>query len=406
MPVKKVEFAGHNGDMLAGRLDMPVGEPRACALFAHCFTCSKDIAAARRVSGALASLGIAVLRFDFTGLGHSGGEFSNTGFSSNVDDLVAASDFMRGEIQAPSLLIGHSLGGAAVIAAAARVPEAKAIVTIGAPADPGHVVGNFADRVEEIRSQGKAEVVLGGRTFTITSDFLHDVGGANLEAALANLRKALLVLHAPGDATVSIDDAATIFKAAKHPKSFITLDGADHLLSEEADANYAADIIATWAKRYLDMAEPKFDKNVPEGITRVSETSPEGFLQDVSVGGSFHLLADEPVSIGGSNLGPTPYQFLAIALGACTSMTLRMYARRKKMPLTNVSVDVTHNKTHLQDCDDCESGKAKIDVLERVIEIEGDLSDEQRQRLLEIADKCPVHKTLESKVVIKTRLGT
>ncbi len=403
MSVEKVEFRGHNGDMLAGRLDMPVGKPRACALFAHCFTCSKDIAAARRISGALAGLGIAVLRFDFTGLGHSEGEFANTGFSSNVDDLIAAADFMREKIQAPSLLIGHSLGGAAVIAAAARIPESKAVVTVGAPADPAHVLNNFADRVEEIKSKGKAEVELAGRKFTISSDFVEDVSSANLATALAGLRRALLVMHAPGDTTVSIDDAGTIFKAAKHPKSFVTLDGADHLLTNEEDATYAAETIATWAKRYLDLPQPAFDKKVPEGITRVSEADPAGFLQDVSVSGSFHLLADEPERVGGTNLGPSPYQFLAIALGACTSMTLRMYARRKKLALASVSVDVTHNKQHAPDCDECESSKAKIDVLERIITIEGELDDQQRQRLLQIADMCPVHKTLESEVLIKTR---
>lgn len=406
MSVKKIEFVGHSGELLAGRLDMPVGEPRACALFAHCFTCSKDIAAARRISASLASLGIAVLRFDFTGLGHSQGEFGNTTFSSNVDDLVAAANFMRDEIQAPSLLIGHSLGGAAVIAAAAHIPEAKAIATIGAPADPGHVVGNFADRVQEIKAEGKAEVILGGRKFTISNAFIQDVAQSNLETALGKLRKALLVLHAPGDATVSIDDAATIFKAAKHPKSFVALDDADHLLTSEKDASYVADIITAWATRYLDLPVPVVDKKVPEGITRVAEATPNGFLQEVSVGGVFHMLADEPASVGGSNLGPTPYQFLAIALGACTSMTLRMYANRKKLPLTKVSVDVTHNKAHVDDCDGCETGKAKIDVLERVIEIDGDLSEEQRQRLLQIADMCPVHKTLESEVLIKTSLAS
>ncbi len=403
MSVEKVEFRGHNDDMLAGRLDMPVGKPRACALFAHCFTCSKDIVAARRISGTLAGLGIAVLRFDFTGLGHSQGEFANTGFSSNVDDLVAAADFMREKIQAPALLIGHSLGGAAVIAAAARIPQSKAVVTIGTPADPAHVLKNFAGRIGEIKSKGKAEVELAGRKFTITSDFVEDVSSANLTTSLAGLRRALLVMHAPGDTTVSIDDAGTIFKAAKHPKSFVTLDGADHLLTSEQDATYAAETIATWAKRYLNLPRPALDKKVPEGITRVSEADPAGFLQDISVSGSFHLLADEPERVGGTNLGPSPYQFLAAALGACTSMTLRMYARRKKLALTGIGVDVSHSKQHAPDCEDCESKKAKIDVLERIITIEGKLDDGQRARLLQIADMCPVHKTLESEVLIKTR---
>lgn len=403
MPIRKVEFQGHDGSALAARLDMPIGKPRACALFAHCFTCSKDIAAARAVSQTLADLGIAVFRFDFTGLGHSQGEFSNSNFSSNVSDLVAAADFMRREIQAPAILIGHSLGGAAVIAAAGSIPESRAVVVIGAPSDPGHVLKALGGSIEKIRDAGSAAVNLAGRPFTITKQFIDDISQHKLNEALKNLGKALLVLHAPRDATVGIENAGVIFMAAKHPKSFVTLDDADHLLSRKEDAEYAAHVIAAWVKRYLPSA-PASDAGVPEGIVRVYESDSGGLLQHISVDGRFELLADEPRSLGGDDLGPTPYHYLAAALGACTSMTLRMYARRKSMALTGVRVDVGHNKSHAADAGEAGAKGRKIDVFERSILIEGDLSQEERQRLLQIADLCPVHKTLESHVVIRTSL--
>lgn len=404
MKTERLEFKGHDGSVLAARLDLPVGKPAAYALFAHCFTCSKDIPAARRIAQRLASLGIAVLRFDFTGLGHSGGEFANTGFSSNVADLALAADYLRENYQAPQLLIGHSLGGAAILAAADRIAEAKAVVTIGAPAEPEHVIHNFGDHVNTICNQGSAEVELGGRAFTIRREFIDDISDVSLEAKVKHLKKALLVLHAPMDETVSLDNAARIFQMAKHPKSFITLDNADHLLTRVEDAEYTAEVISTWVQRYIDVELLPKQMNAPEGVVRVSEADPDSFTQDISAAGH-HIIADEPVSYGGNYLGSTPYQLVAAGLGACTSMTIRMYARHKKLPLEHVQVDVTHDKIHAEDCSSCEQSVGKVDQFVRRITLTGDLSEEERQRLLDISDRCPVHKTLEGEINIKTALS-
>lgn len=401
MPTEKLTFRGHAGDMLAARLDMPHGPHLATAVFAHCFTCSKDITAARRIAGRLAAMGIAVLRFDFTGLGHSEGEFENTSFSSNVDDLIAASGALDVRGMAPSLMIGHSLGGAAVLKAAPMVETIKAVVTIGAPFDPGHVTHNFAQAIPEIVDKGVAEVTLGGRPFRIGKGFVDDVSEAALTSSIAKLNAALLVLHAPLDATVGVENASNIFLAAKHPKSFVTLDNADHLVSRPADAEYAADVIAAWSKRYLGLAEPAKPVAAPEGVMRVTEADAGGFLQDVQLG-AHHVLADEPAKFGGTDKGLTPYGFVSAGLGACTSMTIRMYARRKGWPLSGVSVDITHAKEHGADAAD---PGAKVDRFERVIHLTGDLTDAQRARLLEIADKCPVHKTLERSSEVDTKLA-
>ncbi len=405
MAIEKLEFEGHGGDRLAARLDRPAGPVRAAAIFAHCFTCSKDIAAARRIAGRLSGEGIAVLRFDFTGLGHSGGEFANTDFSSNVGDLVRAAAHLEEIGLAPQLLIGHSLGGAAVLAAAGRIPSAKAVVTIGAPADPGHVLESFGSSLEAIRADGRAEVSLAGRRFTIGRQFVEDVERVKLRDAIAAMRRALLVLHAPLDAQVGIENASEIFLAAKHPKSFVTLDRADHLLTREADAEYAADVIAAWAGRYLDLAPEGRPEGGGEAVVRVSEAHAEGFLQDVVVGSDHYIRADEPRSFGGTGLGPSPYELVAAGLGACTSMTVRMYARRKGWPLAHVEVDVTHDKIHAEDCADCETREGKVDRFRRTIRLEGPLEPDQRRRLLEIADRCPVHRTLESEVTIETVLS-
>jgi putative redox protein len=404
MRTEKLEFTGHAGETLAARLDLPEGEPKAVALFAHCFTCTKDLIAARRIAGRLAAQGIGVLRFDFTGLGHSGGEFENTDFSSNVGDLVAAAHHLDEERKLrPSLLIGHSLGGAAVLAAAEHIPWAKAVVTIGAPSDPAHVLQHFHAKLSDIREKGKAEVRLGGRTFTIGSDFLEDVEKTRLADKIGRLDRALLVLHAPLDEIVGIGNATDIFLAAKHPKSFVTLDDADHLLTRAADAEYAADVIAAWSRRYLGLKEEEATEAAPEGVVRVSEADAEGFLQDVAAG-KHQMKADEPEDHGGTDLGPSPYQFVSAGLGTCTSMTVRMYARRKGWPLEHVEVDVSHDKVHAKDCEDCEDKSAKIDVFRRVLRFKGDLSEEQREKLKEIAGKCPVHRTLEGKIRVETEL--
>ena len=402
MPTERFTFAGHAGHDLAARLDLPDGPRLATALFAHCFTCSKDIPAALRIARRLAAMGLAVLRFDFTGLGHSGGELANTTFSSNVDDLVAAAETLAARGLAPDLLIGHSLGGAAVLKAAARIPSAKAVVTIGAPFDPEHVIHNFSGALDAIREDGSAEVDLGGRPVTIGRRFVEEIAAEKLGPAIAGLRRALLVLHAPRDTIVGIGNAANIFMAAKHPKSFVTLAEADHLVTDPADAEYAAEVIAAWAGRYLDLRPPAPPPGAPEGVVRVSEADPRGFLQDVTSGPHHHALADEPASYGGTDRGMSPYGFLAAGLGACTSMTIRMYARRKGWPLDHVGVDVTHDKVHAQDA--ASAGEEKIDRFTRVIRLEGDLDAERRARLLEIADRCPVHRTLERHSRIDTRL--
>ena len=403
MPTERISFPGHAGDKLAARLDLPDGAPLATALFAHCFTCGKDIAAARRIAQRLCAMGIAVFRFDFTGLGHSCGEFANTTFGSNVGDLVAAAEYLEGRGLGPDLLIGHSLGGAAVLRAAPRIASAKAVVTIGAPFDPSHVTHNFADALETIRAEGQAQVDLGGRPFVIGRDFVEDVMAQELEPIIGSMKKALLVLHAPRDAVVDISNATRIFTAAKHPKSFVTLDDADHLVTGADDADYVAEVIAAWADRYLDLPAPAPPIGAPEGVVRVTEAAPDGFLQDIQNGSHHHALADEPAAYGGSNKGMSPYGFLAAGLGACTSMTIRMYARRKGWPLTGISVDVTHDKVHAQDAGT--SATTRIDRFLRRITLEGDLDSDQRARLLEIADKCPVHKTLEQGAEIETELA-
>lgn len=402
MPTERVTFPGHDGSQLAARLDLPDGPLLATAIFAHCFTCGKDIPAARRIATRLSAIGIAVLRFDFTGLGHSGGEFANTSFTSNVSDLLAADAYLLTRGMPCSLLIGHSLGGAAVLKAAAKIETIKAVATIGAPFDPGHVTHNFEHALPEIAANGSAEVSLGGRPFRIGKDFIEDVAQTELHVAVATLNAALLVLHAPRDEIVSIDNAGEIFTAAKHPKSFVTLDTADHLVSRLEDAEYAADIIATWALRYLNLTRPAPPPGTPEGILRITEADPNGFLNDIASGNGHHLVADEPRAYGGTNQGLSPYGLVSAGLGACTNMTIRMYARRKGWPLERVSVDVSHDKMHAQDAETTLGDK--IDTWRRRITLKGPLDTEQRARLLEIADKCPVHRTLERSSTVITEM--
>ena len=404
MPTERFQFTGEGGHQLAASLDLPEREPLAYALFAHCFTCGKDVLAARRIAAALAAKGIAVLRFDFTGLGSSEGDFANSTFSSNVADLVRAADHMRETRKAPAILIGHSLGGAAILAAAEKIPDAKAVVTIAAPSDPAHVTGLFRDRIDDIRTHGQVEVSLAGRPFRIKREFLDDIAEHGLMAHVTNLHKALLVMHSPTDDTVGIDNATRIFVAAKHPKSFVTLAGADHLLSGKRDAAYVADVIATWATRYLDPIVPGPSADLAEAPRNVvvRETRAGKFQQTVSVG-AHRLLADEPVAAGGDDTGPGPYDFVLAGLGACTSMTMRMYAERKSLPLERVTVTLTHSKIHAEDCAECETSTGMLDQIDRVIATEGNLDAEQRRKLMEIADKCPVHRTLTSEIHIVTR---
>ena len=402
MPAERLDFRNAEGHTLAALLDRPDGAVRAVALFAHCFTCGKDIKAARRIAEGLKLHGIAVLRFDFTGLGSSEGEFANTTFSSNADDLVAAADHLREKLAAPAILIGHSLGGAAVLAAAHRIAEARAVVTINAPCDPAHVAGLLGEQADKIRSQGELEVTLAGRPFRIRRELLDDIAEQKLAQRINNLHKALLIFHSPTDDTVGIDNASHIFLAAKHPKSFISLTGADHLISQPGDAAYVANVIAAWAERYLDMAaDDKPSDDTAAGTVVVRETRRGKFQQEVSVG-AHRFVADEPVAVGGMDSGPGPYDLLLAGLGACTSMTLRLYAERKQLPLRQTTVRLHHGRIHAADCAECETKEGMIDRIERAITLDGDLDAEQRARLLEIADKCPVHRTLESEVDIRT----
>jgi uncharacterized OsmC-like protein/esterase/lipase len=402
MRSERFDFPSAKGERLAAVLDLPLGKPVAFALFAHCFTCNKEIPAARRIAERLVTDGIAVLRFDFTGLGGSGGEFANTNFSSNIADLVAAADHLRKTYGAPAILIGHSLGGAAVLAASHRIPDARAVVTIAAPYDPSHIVGLFKEHVDKIRADGVGVVTLAGRPFRITRELLDDVTEQKLDECLATLHRALLIFHSPTDNTVGIENASRIFGAAKHPKSFVSLSGADHLLSKASDAAYVAKVIAAWVERYLDKPEIMTEAEVEAGLVLVRETHGGKFQQEILTG-PHHLLADEPVKLGGLDSGPGPYDFLLAGLGACTSMTIRLYADFKKIPLQNVSVRLNHEKKiHAKDCEDCDDKVTKVDHIYRSITLEGPLDAEQRKRLMEIADKCPVHQTLESKIDIST----
>ncbi len=405
---ERVTFPGTQGAQLAARLERPAGPPIAYALFAHCFTCTKDIFAAARIAGSLAARGIAVLRFDFTGLGASGGDFANTNFSSNVGDLVRAADHLRQHHQAPRLLIGHSLGGAAVLAAAAQIPEAAAVATIAAPSDPAHVVRHFTDAVAEIEAKGEAEIRLVGRSFRIRKQFLEDIAGQRLRDRVADLGKALIVFHAPRDPIVGIESARAIFEAARHPKSFISLDDADHLLSRRSDAIYVAEVLAAWASRYIaaDQTEEEDIGDPPPGTVMVRERGPAaGRLAQRIAAGRHRLAADEPVEAGGGDTGPNPYDLLLAALGACTSMTLRLYADRKGWPVESIAIHLRHGKIHAEDCAECETREGRIDRIERRIELAGPLDAAQRQRLVEIAEMCPVHRTLKGEKQILTRLA-
>ena len=406
MPVQTIRFPNDHGDRLAARLSLPPdGRPVAYALFAHCFTCNRNLNAVRRISQEMSDHGLAVLQFDFTGLGDSEGDFSETSFSSNVDDLVSAASYLEAHYEAPQVLIGHSLGGAAVLKAAGSIPSCRAVVTIGAPADPEHVTHLIEDARETIEQTGQATVSLAGRAFLIRKQFLDDLEETRMAENIRGLRRALLVCHSPIDQTVGIDNAARIFQTALHPKSFLSLDKADHLLSNEADAFYVGRAAAAWATRYLD--GPASGNAGPEaaGSQVVVRTGQERYYTEVVASGHY-LTADEPESVGGTDRGGTPYDLLLGALGSCTSITLRMYADRKSWPLEEIIVRLTHAKIHASHCTSYETTEGKVDRIEREIELIGDLTGEQRARLLEIADRCPVHRTLHSEILVETRLSS
>lgn len=404
MHARHLTFPGSGGHALAARLCVPLdGVPRGWALFAHCFTCSKDLRAARAISDALCSKGIGVFRFDFTGLGESDGDFGDTDFGSNVEDLVMAARFMEAEWGAPTLLVGHSLGGAAALVAADALPGVRAVATIGAPFDPAHVTNLFGNKLEEVRQEGSARISIAGRPFTISREFVESVEEQRMEQVLSRLGRPLLVLHSPVDRTVGIENARSIYEAARHPKSFISLDDADHLLTDPADALYVGSILASWADRYA--LQPRDDSDLDhlrDAESVVARTGPEGFRTDL-LAGKHHWVADEPERVGGDDTGPTPYDLLSAALASCTTMTLQMYARRKGWPLDDVVTRVRHTRVHGEDCAVDGAEPDHVDHLDREVELRGDLTSEQRARLLEIAERCPVHRSLHGGIRVRTK---
>ncbi|MBU3027212.1 bifunctional alpha/beta hydrolase/OsmC family protein [Zobellia galactanivorans] len=404
MSLQKVRFGNKDGQDLVGRLELPANRhPHNFAIFAHCFTCTKNLTAVRNISKALTSNGFGVLRFDFTGLGESDGDFENTNFSGNVEDLIAASDFLEKNYQAPTLLVGHSLGGAAVIFAADKINSIKALATIGAPSNPIHIEHLLKEGIPEIEKSGKAVINLSGRDFTIKKQFLDNLQHKPLSQILGQLRKPILILHSPQDTTVAIKNAEEIYVAARHPKSFISLDGADHLLSNKRDSFYAGEVISGWAKRYLEIDTTRKEEPKTKHQVVASLDHDDGFSTQMKVGNHF-LTADEPVDVGGNDFGPSPYELVSAGLSACTAMTIQMYAKRKAWIIDNIEVHTSHNRSHVADCKDCESDGSKIDTFEREIKLTGPLDEKQKKRILQIADKCPVHKTLHSQIQVITKL--
>ncbi|MBD2841819.1 bifunctional alpha/beta hydrolase/OsmC family protein [Erythrobacter sp. KMU-140] len=403
MPMESLSIATPSGQTLSGALEMPTGLVRGAAVFAHCFTCTKQSRAAISVARALARQGIACLRFDFTGLGGSDGDFGKAGFATDIVDLIAAAEHLFERFEGKLLLVGHSLGGAAVLAAASQLGSSKvaAVATIGAPSDVPHVLHNISGDLDAIERDGEGEVTIGGRPFNLSGEFLEKTRSVDLLALVKDLRIPYLALHSPSDDIVGVEHASALFQAAFHPKSFVSLAGADHLLTNPSDAEFAASIIASWAQRYLPLRD---DWPMPEdGV--VVQTGHGKFGTEVHTA-THRFVADEPRSYGGDDTGPTPYDLLLAALGTCTAMTMKMYADRKEWPFDGARIHVTHERNHAEDCGHALSAEEEgmtAQALNRVIEVFGDeLTEEQRRKIIEIADKCPVHKTLEGHLHIHT----
>lgn len=404
MQFQKLFFENRSGQKLAARLDLPVDQkPKAYAIFAHCFTCTKNLNAVVNINRSLTKEGIAVLRFDFTGLGESEGDFSETNFSSNISDLIAAAEFLDAAYESPKLLIGHSLGGAAVLQATSHIPSVKAVATIAAPSNLSHLKRMLGDSEEKIRETGEAHIRLAGKEFRIKKQFMDDLDDSRMKATISEIRKPLLIMHSEKDNIVSIENAFEIFATAGQPKSFIALNGADHLLSNREDSLYVGDILAAWAKKYIGIPLEESRTRDLKDNRVVVRTEKTGYQTEITTGGH-RFIADEPIAVGGADTGPNPYDYLVAALGACTSMTIRMYADRKSFPLDAVVVRLKHQKVYADDCKECEGQNRKIDVIDREIELIGALDEQQRARLLEIADRCPVHRTLHSGIRVNTSL--
>jgi len=401
---ERIKFKNRKNFDLTGIVQLPEKKPKAFILFAHCFTCSKNIKALTHISDALVKNGLGVLRFDFTGLGESEGDFSDTNFSSNIEDLVDAASYMEEHFEAPSALIGHSLGGAAVLAAAGDIKSCGAVITIAAPSSPDHILRHI-ENVEEIEQSGVATVSIAGRDFNIKKQFLDDLEKQALGEKIKKLNMPLLILHSPFDMIVGIDNATEIFLAAKHPKSFVSLDNADHMLSDHNDSSNAGNLIASWVGKYITSN----DKQTSDSFVRLNgnqvavATEMSGFFSTINAGGHY-FYADEPISEGGTDNGPSPYELLLASLGSCTNMTLKMYADRKNIPLEKVISRLSHEKIHAEDCLDCETEKGRIDRIEKEIELTGDLTPAQEKRLYEISERCPVHRTLNSEISIISKL--
>lgn len=402
MNIEKVSFKNQDKEELAGRLELPINQkPHNIAVFAHCFTCTKNLTAIKNIGRALTQAGFAVLRFDFTGLGESEGDFENTNFSGNVNDLVEAAQFLEKNYMAPTLMIGHSLGGAAAIFAAARISSIKAVAVINSPSHPTHVRQLLKSSTAEINKNGKAKVNLGGMDFTIKKQFLDDLENKPLEEVVGSFKKALLILHSPIDKVVGINNAEEIYKLAHHSKSFVSLDGADHMLSKKEDSQYVGTVIAGWASRYVDI--PPQENIRSKSQVAASLNGDQMFTTHLKLG-NHNLIADEPTSFKGNDFGPSPYEYVSGGLAACTAMTIQMYARRKKWEIDNVTVNIDYSKIHAIDCEHCEDEGAKIDTFSLEIKLEGNLTEDQKKRIMEIAKKCPVHKTLTSDTQIVTKL--
>ncbi len=397
----EVSFKNSDSKVLKGVLELPTNkQPAHFILFAHCFTCNKNFHAPSKISKSLASQGYGVLRFDFTGLGDSEGDFADTNFSSNIEDLIAAAEFLRKEYNAPRMIIGHSLGGAAALFASKQIDSVKCVVTINAPSNLSHVQKHFESSLDEIERDGYANIKIGGRSFKIKKQFITDLETNQNSSVLKDIKKSLLIMHSPQDEIVSINHAEELYKAAWHPKSFVSLDGANHMLSSKEDSHYVGSVISAWASKYLKEEELPELETDHEVMANLGAT---GYTTQI-IAGNHHLLADEPIKVGGSDLGPNPYELVSSGLAACTSMTIHMYARRKEWKVENVETHVSYSKKHAEDCENCENDKAKIDHFEREVSIKGDLDEKQLKRLMQIADKCPVHKTLSSQAKITTKL--
>ena len=404
MKTTKLEITNKKGLKLQAYLELPANQkPNNFAIFAHCFSCNSNFKATKNISRSLTNHGFGVLRFDFTGLGKSEGEFADSHFSANVEDLIDVHNYLETHYKAPSLLIGHSLGGAAVIVAASKLKNIKAVATVGAPATVGHVTHLFSHEPEDISEKGAIEVNIGGRPFKINEDFVADFSKTDLPKIIKELRKPILVMHAPFDKIVGIENAHEMYHNAHHPKSFVSLDAADHLLTKSSDSIYVGNMIGAWAKRYFEPEQNNMISSEGEQLVAHLNILEDNFTTSIQTK-KHSFIADEPENVGGDDFGPSPYDFLSAGLAACTVMTLKLYAERKKWDLQEVFVYITYSKKHRDDLDIDADKPTRFDHLQKKLKFIGNLDEKQKQRLKEIAAKCPVHKTLQSKIIIETEI--